>query len=380
MIPRSAHSCRAFSLVEVLLAIFILGIGVIAVAALFPAGIAQQRRSVDDVIGAVVANNALSVLRLKLNPDDFGTFEEFTFTAPLATIEGDWPWLRPGLVIRDGPLTPMDERGWYDVFSEQEGIALDLASEFSPDGFDDGDPLLFGIPYNLNKWPAHPGKPPMVLISQGERYYPIAPDAAFIDPSAPRPKPQFVWDCMFRRYQGKILVAIFVYRVQLVGGDTVTYAVPPNYSNPRVPPLPVNLEIANLDDNPDDAWNGSDDPVVLGTPSDDYDARDQDKSWQEPRQWLLDQNNNVHRVLSRMPQAGSAPNLVELVRPVSAVPYLATNFMDSDGNGPVREGVDNIVTNIWYIPVEVELDINGDLEPDGIPVQLTPVYATVREL
>ena len=61
-----------FSLVEVLLAIFIMGLGVIAVAALFPAGIAQQRRSADDIIGPIVANNALAVLRTRLRAEDFG--------------------------------------------------------------------------------------------------------------------------------------------------------------------------------------------------------------------------------------------------------------------------------------------------------------------
>ena len=38
----AASRRRGFSLIEVLLAVFILGIGVISIAALFPAGIAQQ--------------------------------------------------------------------------------------------------------------------------------------------------------------------------------------------------------------------------------------------------------------------------------------------------------------------------------------------------
>ena len=54
---------RAFSLIEVLIAIFILAIGIISISALFPAGIAQQRRTVDDTIGPIVAENALTVLR-----------------------------------------------------------------------------------------------------------------------------------------------------------------------------------------------------------------------------------------------------------------------------------------------------------------------------
>jgi hypothetical protein len=360
----AAQRRKAFSLTEVLLAIFIMGIGVIAIAALFPAGIAQQRRSVDDVIGPIVANNAVSVLRLKLDADDFGTFEDFGVAAPQRTIDGDWPWLRPG-VARDG---------WYDVFSETVSSGS-LASEFAA-GYAGAAPALYGIPYNMGKWPAAPGRPPRVFITQGERYYPIVSDAVLAAPGAAPPAPQYVWDCMFRRYQGKILVAIFVYRVQLLGGGSVPYVVPPNYSNPAVPPLPINLDLIAA--SPDDAWDASDDPVLLGSPASAYDPRDQRLCWQEPRQWLLDQNNNIHCVLSLTPQADDDPNLVELVRPVAAVPAVPTNYVDRSPS--VRQGIDNIVTNIWYVPVEVELDADGDLAPDGITAQLTPVYVTVREL
>ncbi|MHC4101017.1 MAG: type IV pilus modification PilV family protein, partial [Planctomycetota bacterium] len=68
---------NGFTLMEVLIAIFILGIGVIGIAALFPAGIAQQRSSVDDVLGPVVADNAMALLRARLEPGDFGTYEDF---------------------------------------------------------------------------------------------------------------------------------------------------------------------------------------------------------------------------------------------------------------------------------------------------------------
>ena len=48
---KASRRSLAFSLIEVLLGVFILGVGVIAIAALFPAGIAKQRQSVDDTIG-----------------------------------------------------------------------------------------------------------------------------------------------------------------------------------------------------------------------------------------------------------------------------------------------------------------------------------------
>ena len=56
-------SRRAFNLVELLLAVFILGIGIIGISALFPAGIAQQRQANDDIMGPIVADNAMAILR-----------------------------------------------------------------------------------------------------------------------------------------------------------------------------------------------------------------------------------------------------------------------------------------------------------------------------
>lgn len=60
---RAAHRTAGFSLVEMLLAVFILGIGVISISALFPAGIALQRQATDDTVGPIVAKNALATDR-----------------------------------------------------------------------------------------------------------------------------------------------------------------------------------------------------------------------------------------------------------------------------------------------------------------------------
>ena len=59
---------RAFSLIEVLMSIFILGIGVIAIASLLPAGIKQQQNAKNDAYGPVVADSALATLRSRLSP------------------------------------------------------------------------------------------------------------------------------------------------------------------------------------------------------------------------------------------------------------------------------------------------------------------------
>ncbi len=352
---------HGFSLIEVLLAIFILGIGVIAVAALFPAGIAQQRRSVDDIIGPIVANNALAVLRTRLRAEDFGTFEELGDPTPLRA-HGDWPWLRPGFFFVDTPFTlpgtgaDVALAGSISIFenSNLSANAKEVNSGFT---------AIRGIPWNSD--PAFYGNDgPVIIFNQAERYYPMQTQMS----SALHP-PQYVWDCMFRRYQGRILVAIFVYRAAVPGGGAVTYVVPPNPSASTVPPLPINLPVT-------DSWNANE-SIVAGTPlSDVYDPSDDGQAWQEPRQWILDQNNNVHRVLSRSSSDvdGNSAMDIELVRPLAEMPDLPTNYFppgafDADGNGL---GDTDLISNIWYLPAEID-------QPNGTYL-LTPVYVTVREL
>ena len=356
---------RGFSLIEVLLSVFILSIGVISIAALFPAGIAQQRQSVDDITGPIVAQNALAILRTKLRPADFGTFEEFGAGPPLFTIDGDWPWLRPAFIFND----PGFSSGTIDIFNGTE------AAGSSEPG------IPSGIPYNTAR---HGGlASPIFIVTQQERYYPMR-SLNSADPRPPRP--QYVWDCMFRRFQGKVMVAIFVYRTTIVGGGDVAYSVPVNPSpfDPDEPPMPWSLDITTsqvwADEGP---WNADGDQFINGTRAGEpYDTTERPQSWQEPGQWILDQNNNLHRVLSQnRASVDDTAVEVELVRPVSQMLPLPVYFFlgtaqDSDGDGFMDQ---KIVSNIWYIPREVKLDTNDDGEGD-LPVRLTPVYVTVREL
>ena len=348
----------AFSLIEVLLAVFILGVGVIAIAALFPAGIAQQRQSVDDTIGPIVANNALAVLRSKLRIDDFG----FGFGY---TVEGDFAWSRPAFFTQPATVggSVFVSAGSISIFNT---VGMSGAGAITPSEI-------------LYIDPAAPPDPP-IIITQSEHYYPMRSQLS-TDPFPPRP--QYVWDCMFRRFQGKVLVAIFVYRVTIPGGGSAPYTVPPNYSNSTIPPLPIAIDLTAPGFLP---WNGSpwdvlgadinnpaDDALIVGTyPDQTYNPSDAGQSWQAPGQWMLDQNNNVHRVLSGRRNESDGP--VELVRPVSSMPPLPVYYLP--GANP---SVEDVVTNIWYIPVEVELDTNTDGEPD-LPATLTPVYVTVRAL
>ena len=96
---RRACKRRGFSLIEVLLAVFILGIGIISIGAIFPAGIVQQRQSLDDALGPIVADNALATLRAKLSQSDFGFAEDFDGfplgLLDIASFEGTYGELDP---------------------------------------------------------------------------------------------------------------------------------------------------------------------------------------------------------------------------------------------------------------------------------------------
>lgn len=343
---------RAFSLIEVLLAIFILGVGVISIAALFPAGIAQQRLSIDDTVGPIVANNAMAILRSKLVPDDFGYL--YIFTHP--TVQGDFAWSHPGFygVMPVSPPPPASTCG-INIFS----VTTDTPSE---------------LHYNAAKYPTGP---PDIRFTQGERYYPMAalkdpanPAAGFANPQDAHP--QYAWDCMFRRFEGKILVAILVYRINIPGGAAPSYSVAPA-SNPIVPPIPYGLDLTAVGLA---KWNNgagsSANPIVGAAGA--FNGADTRMSWMEARQWIVDQNNNIYRVMGkgRDNDAAATTWKVELVRPVNAWPYSPppapapvipkSLFLPSGAQT-------GVVTRIWFVPLT---DTRG--------VTLTPVYATVKEL
>gem|GEM_PF-1536556 len=439
--PARPRSPMGFSLIEVLIAIFILAIGIISIASLFPVGIVQQRQTTDDIMGPVVANNALSLIRSRVKQEDFGTFEDFNLIAPLITIPGDWPWLRPGFVLEDdatspGPLsspTPYNDQGTVDIFSHRYvKKLLDSSNEQNllfatqiPNGLPiGGTPILWGIPFNrslhrLNFGTLQPA-PPKFIITQQERYFPQQSQASFDasgDPIPPK-SPQYTWDCMFRRFNGRVQVAIFVYRVTPPPGmDGYAYTVQPLTNltvssgfteDQRQSPLPMHLPVRLADFGDaeiqsvasEGSWDADNPlsstprfPVIVhgNAPGLTYDPGNRMQAWQEPGQWLLDQNNNVRQVLSNGRDDPAADPLeVELLRPVSPVSFAFNNlagvnfYLGVDPN-PIFSGgfaYTDVVTDLWYIPNEVTIDANFNTatDPDEPIVSLTPVFIMVKEL
>jgi len=390
--PRT--SCRAFSLVELLLAVFILGIGLIGISALFPAGIAQQRQASDDIMGPVVADSAVALLRARLSPQQFGTLDAFGQQQFLTvniggqvavppTVEGDWTWRRPGFLFADFAATPLvNELGAIDIFSSYytlnqlggtvQGVsfgglnAAKVAVE-NPDSVGGGD-QLFGIPWNRRLGL------PIVLITQGERAYPQVPEG-----SGSTQRPVYFWECMFRRFGGRMQVAVFVYRVAPGGGEPRPYSVAQGTGSAGlIPPLPFLFNLATppfgplraggIDGNLATFLDNSSVATQGATTTPTELARE--NTWQSPNQWLLDQYGDVHRVAVGRRNTRDSANIT-LARPIPqqpAIPELR-GLLNVGGavNGSV--GPDLGAQFIWFIPTF-----------DSQSRSLRAVYATVQEL
>ena len=64
---KTIRSVRGVTVLEVLIAVFVLLVGMVGVFALFPVGVTFSQRSADDIIGAMTAQNALAAVRVQLN-------------------------------------------------------------------------------------------------------------------------------------------------------------------------------------------------------------------------------------------------------------------------------------------------------------------------
>ncbi len=315
------RSYLGFSLIELLLAIFILGIGIISIATLFPAGIAQQQKTRDDVLGPIVARNALTLLRSRLDREDFGGAEDFDagWSPDLCgltgtdsgfnlwpTICGDWMWRRPAVFPMDygqdsDPLT-IPLRGAIDIFAtpETEGIEGEgppIVEYYSLES----DPVPPGIPYNRTRYADNLNQGqfvslnvPTIRIFASERQYPMWSG----DP-AERPEGQYYWECMFRRYEGRILVAIFVFRV-VDATQNSTYLM--DTSQMAVPSFPRHANLAL--ESSAGSWNAVTGGEVLNGTEDDDPSQPQ-QQWQIPGQWIVDQNGNVHTVQKGRRRSGT---------------------------------------------------------------------------
>jgi prepilin-type N-terminal cleavage/methylation domain-containing protein len=413
---------RAFSLIEVLMSVFILGIGVIAIASLLPAGIKQQQNSRDISAGPVVAQAAIGLLRSKFSPSDFGG-DDFAASCNTLGAEGqpscfgnsgltanyfcnstpgDFNWTRPArwapsFLHPKGAVHPFvapppglggSDSMWLGeyvpTYSGATNSILDAEEPCFNRHLDSGVNFTSrlssrNIPLNPNDWPCgiQPSSSifdqtadPKILnwfITQEERQWPS--DAV---------NPKYYWDCMFRKVNGVVEVAIFVYRIlgDVPGGlvdadsDGFTY---PGSRRPHGVWLGGDCEDAELPLDDHEHFLRSGQRVVRGLKNEDspFDTEAPDymnRQWQVPGQLILDEFGGIHRVIRGRSTASSdevefaSPILTPLLEEIVPNP-LAPNASD------VIFQTRQTIRQIWFIPV---------LEKGGR--RLEPVYITVETL
>lgn len=398
---------RGFSLIEVLLAVFILAIGIISITALFPAGIAQQQAAVDDQLGPVIAEHALGILRNRIRPEDFGTFEEF-LVGPQKLLEesikpgrasyvwrptpGNWSWIRPSLYrVTNAPIPGRFPDGAIDLFASGQlstgaaGAPGTTLGEFAATGPLGGIGGLRGLPYSRARYSA--GVPAFV-VTQRERYWPSVPEDASGDAVAP----EYMWDCMFRRTNGRIEVAIFVYRAVGQGGARKSWvssallplrrvvgstsgATDPSAMARNAVQQGWGVEVLGAFPGPytTGTLTGPPNPINQGLLAIDFASAQIPETvnqWQMPGQWMVDNNGNVHRVVRGRRSVATTLDPVE-VRFSAPIPMPSDTESAGDyeleflSGKPFTPGV----RTFHFIPTI----------PDS-NVQLVPVYVTVRGL
>ncbi|MEO1007602.1 MAG: hypothetical protein AAFX79_03485 [Planctomycetota bacterium] len=165
---RAVRVAVAFSLVEVLLAIFVLGLGLLGLGALIPGIIREQRIASDRSLGVIVANDARAYLRTRADLNRLAIPPRVTSGSGLGTSmpAGDFDY-GLGVWLRDPD--------WSRTYL-WDALSIDKAL------YEDEGVIRLGDPVQ--------GVDP-ARIGLAERLYP--------GPSSGLTGPQFVWDFVARR-------------------------------------------------------------------------------------------------------------------------------------------------------------------------------------
>ena len=289
-------------------------------------------------------------------------------------------WFRPAIVPNDygDPNNPacVAVRGALDIFATaeidivtDEGPAnVELWPNTSVDYYQTGF-VPPGIPYNKERYPDidnnNDGNPdnlywPVIRVFAGERQYPM-----WTGNPAQRPEAKYYWDCMFRRYEGRILVAIFVYRV-VDPSQRGSYLV--DTAGLVTPDFPRRVNLAT--ETSTGSWDATLGSEVISVSELDDPTLDVNQ-WHYPGQWIVDQNGNVHNVQRGRRRPNDDVQVRLAVRPIE-LPRANVNWWIG-GSAPPQAGqgfVDQgVVTDIWFVPTT-----------DSVGRRLIPVYATVQAL
>ena len=419
-----AMPTRGFSLIELLMSIMILAIGLISVAALFPAGIVQQQRAKDDIEGPAVAQSALGVIRSKISQEDFGDWTDFWTSNQVDQLfidgtlnnspayylqEGDWCWMRPAVAdatvlgddTYDGTVDVFNWLGYNygpdatvtDMASDDDFYRYCLSLNLNPQSEGYSQPL--GIPYALD---LDDPEPPKALFDAKDRRWPPEDGSGR--------KPKYFWDFMLCRQGESVYVTVYVYRIVGPRGDIENWRVrPADIDSSRQLAVPL-MQQLNL---PWAAGDGVGTNGALPGTDADFDPVDPTQSWQYPDQWIVDNIGSIHsvergrvrpnqvfedaqgvRFYSQVPRERVSGLLVEesngdyTMVPQTLSHVLPNSSIQSVEGSPAlwaggfADPSMPIVDRIWFVPRTIETTdpVSGVLQR----WELVPVYVQVERL
>ncbi|RMH11654.1 MAG: prepilin-type N-terminal cleavage/methylation domain-containing protein [Planctomycetota bacterium] len=195
----ASRAARAFSLIEVLIAVLVLSLGLLGLAAVFPVVIAQQRDAVDRTRGAVVAETVQKLLESSENLVSFrGLRRDFWFSA----------------------ADELEEGSGYDLDAENMSFLWEPTWMWGPPSHWAADPLSayldvgsilvgFGKTLNLNGGSEDPDP---------ELQYELPVTARLFPQPYTGEQPQYVWDIVPRRVRigsdtTGLELAVFIRRI-----------------------------------------------------------------------------------------------------------------------------------------------------------------------
>lgn len=217
---------RAFSLVEVLIAILVLALGLLGLGAVFPAVISEQRRSFDSISGESIARQVEDMMRrgnelVDLSPlrqPSFGSFVDNNRPTPVSTNSYDSLWV----MDRAARIDNGSDSGW-------EGA---VPGAFSLDDFERG---IWRVNSKVNNRIEE-------ILPVSARLHPL-PNSGL--------DPRFVWDVVARRTPaGSVEMAVFVRRIddriRPTGNATLADTLTGGNSAPQVLPLALDRNTGRL--------------------------------------------------------------------------------------------------------------------------------------
>lgn len=212
---------RAFSLVEVLIAILVLALGLLGLGAVFPAVISEQRRSFDSINGESIARQVEDMMRRGNELVDLSPLRQPSFGRLRGAEDGD--------SVRPTPLGAPDS---FDFLWVMDNFTrIDNGSNSPWDGAVPGASNLSDFQRGI--WRVN---------SNENRIEQILPVSARLHPQPNSGlDPRFVWDVVARRTPaGSVEMAVFVRRTDdrirptgnatladtLTGGNSATQVLP----------------------------------------------------------------------------------------------------------------------------------------------------------